>query len=1376
MSFALMGFAFVVQTVGIIPRQDFLPEEVGTVISPQMSDRHHNQPIVFDGFVILTGNAEHEVWDISDPYNPVYVSEMVSVHNSGEAESHQVTMGSIQGKYYMATTSGKGIDIWDVSIAQSPKYVAALVLPGINYGDVNNGIWGLSWQGNHLFLGATNHGLYVVDVSDPSNPFLASQVPLSQLGGLKPGPLFALGNLLCITSPKGNNGVATLDISDPIAPQLLDVINYRNNHSYIGGFYGNHAVLINPLRFYDVTSDPQHIEQVASLNVVPSEYVSFDNHKLFLGGLRGGSEGIHVFDISDLDDIQNTLNIPGRDPRWDDQFSVAIGNLIIMSDDQKVDGKYVGSVVAVAEELKDTLPPTLLYANPANGAMDIPGGGAIGLSFSDWIEFSSVDSGSFQLRKKTGEIVSGSWGWLYTTINFEPDQDLEPLTEYEIYLPSGGLTDLSGNALNEDILISFTTDASTPPRPNPQLDDIEPVYVGDSFSWSLENPDTVHQYYWFLNDRVIGAGSQVTYATDEPGRHQGCLKMYRKQGREFYFEAENTDLMGGVSIMSNNDGFSGAGYADFPGMPGDSIAITWAINLVYDDLLDVEFGYANGRTEARPLNLYVNDVLMGEVNFSPTGSWTTWGKEVLSDIALIRGENRIALVANAGSQGPNIDYLSFQGSPASIFNPGPLAHTECFVQPVNQRPSAAAPQASQRMIMRGRRIWSVNPDNNSIAALDADTHNKIAEIPVGGNPTSLAWVGAHIWVVNRDSYDISIVDPGDKTVIRTISLPLASQPTDILVSPDGKWVYVSLSVVGKVVRISPDTESITASASLGENETAPVLGGLAIDSSGQTLYVGRLISNGVEGQVYAIDCPTMTLRSTISLENKNTLDASNSARGIPNYIERIAINPAGNELWVASKQDNLMRGGFRDGNPLDHQTTVRCIISRIDLNQEMELIDDRIDIDNSERTNSIGFNDRGDFAFATLPGNNKVIFLDAYTGEQITEFAVGLVPDACLYDTVTNKLFVHNFLSRSISVLDVGPIMANKGTGSLITTTSMVEHELLEEEVLKGKRFFYDASSKRLNQSGYMSCASCHLDGGHDGNVWDFTSLGEGFRNTTDLRGRAGTKHGRLHWTGNFDEVHDFENQIRHFGAGTGLMDDDDFFHAENPLGEPKAGLSDDLDALASYITSLESVPPSPYKPSPDRYSTLASLGLTVFEENACGSCHSGVEFTDSPSGQRHDVGTAAPSSGQRIGQALTGFDTPTLKGLWNTAPYLHDGSAHTIEEAVLAHRDIEIAEEDLDALVQFLLELDETDIAHAGPYDPAHIFQLYPNPVTHDRLFIRVADNLEVEWNIYAADGRLIKTGSGNTVDLQSVRNGIYVVEVVTSLNRHTGKIIISR
>ena len=70
-----------------------------------------------------------------------------------------------------------------------------------------------------------------------------------------------------------------------------------------------------------------------------------------------------------------------------------------------------------------------------------------------------------------------------------------------------------------------------------------------------------------------------------------------------------------------------------------------------------------------------------------------------------------------------------------------------------------------------------------------------------------------------------------------------------------------------------------------------------------------------------------------------------------------------------------------------------------------------------------------------------------------------------------------------------------------------------EPDRAAGKQLFYDARDTRLAREGYMSCASCHNDGGGDGRVWDLTGMGEGLRNTVSLRGQRGMAQGFLHWS-----------------------------------------------------------------------------------------------------------------------------------------------------------------------------------------------------------------------------------------------------------------------
>src|SRR5262249_38074132 len=121
------------------------------------------------------------------------------------------------------------------------------------------------------------------------------------------------------------------------------------------------------------------------------------------------------------------------------------------------------------------------------------------------------------------------------------------------------------------------------------------------------------------------------------------------------------------------------------------------------------------------------------------------------------------------------------------------------------------------------------------------------------------------------------------------------------------------------------------------------------------------------------------------------------------------------------------------------------------------------------------------------------------------------------------------------------------------------------------------------------------------------------------------------------------------------------------------AGRSADLDALAAYVNSLDKVSRSPFRKVDGTLSSDAALGEAIFKTRNCQQCHGGREFSDSalfvqtapnlpaPPASPHDVGTGAGE--KRLTFDNTRFDTPTLKGVWQTAPYLHNGSAATLED-----------------------------------------------------------------------------------------------------------------
>ena len=444
----------------------------------------------------------------------------------------------------------------------------------------------------------------------------------------------------------------------------------------------------------------------------------------------------------------------------------------------------------------------------------------------------------------------------------------------------------------------------------------------------------------------------------------------------------------------------------------------------------------------------------------------------------------------------------------------------------------------------------------------------------------------------------------------------------------------------------------------------------------------------------------MAISETILLAHSNAPDTEASARGIPNYLGGLAIAPDGLSGWVPSKQDNIARGTLRDGNPLTHESTVRAIASFLDMTSGngSELLANRLDYNNAGVVSQAAFGKYGNYVFMSLETNREVVMVDAYARTIIGRINVGLAPQGLTVSDDGLTLYVHNFTERSVSIVDISKLITGKASSvNGVTTVDVVSNEALASDVLLGKQLFYDAADSRLASESYVSCASCHNEGDDDGRVWDFTGFGEGLRNTISLVGRGGAEHGPLHWTANFDEFHDFEGQIRSFAGGTGLMDTADFNNTSDPLGLPKAGLSSDLDALAAYLQSLGSFGDSPHRESDGSLTTSAENGKLIFETENCVACHSGQGFTDSSSLQRHDVGTIQPHSGQRIGGTLDGFDTPTLRGLWATAPYLHDGSAATVADAISAHANVNLSASDLADLEAYLLQIDDNEAAPNG-------------------------------------------------------------------------------
>lgn len=647
---------------------------------------------------------------------------------------------------------------------------------------------------------------------------------------------------------------------------------------------------------------------------------------------------------------------------------------------------------------------------------------------------------------------------------------------------------------------------------------------------------------------------------------------------------------------------------------------------------------------------------------------------------------------------PGIYYVS-----VTVTDDRGIERSDSIVQAVHLPLTAHAPAASSTIAVETHaaghpRVWVVNQDNNSVSAFDAVTNGRVAQIAVGNAPRTVAVApNGRIWVANKRSASISVIDPTSLTIAQTIALPRGSQPFGIAFSPVDGAAFVVLEGTGKLMKLDPATGADVGSVAIGANPRH-----VSIAADGQRIYVSRYISPALAGEstatvqtvgagaeVVLVDAASMTITRTIKLAHSNRFDFESQGRGIPNYLGPAVISPDGTHAWIPSKQDNVARGMLRDGFPLDFQNTVRAVTSRLNLATGVEDATARIDHDNASLASALAFDARGVYMFVALETSREIAVISAHGGWQVFRIDVGRAPQGIA--VVGNRLFVDNFMDRTVGIYDLAPLLdTGRAELPLITVPSTITTEKLTAQVLKGKQLFYDARDPRLARDRYLSCATCHNDGGHDGRVWDLTGFGEGLRNTTSLRGRSGMAHGFLHWSANFDEVQDFEGQIRSLSGGTGLMSDAAYFAQtrSQPLGTAKAGVSADLDALAAYVASLSTSDASPYRAAGGGLTTTAIRGRTLFENNGCASCHSGANFTSSANATLLDVGTIKPSSGLRLGGPLTGIDPPTLRDVWATAPYLHDGSASTIEAAIAAHTSLDLDASDLTELADYVRQI----------------------------------------------------------------------------------------
>ncbi len=164
----------------------------------------------------------------------------------------------------------------------------------------------------------------------------------------------------------------------------------------------------------------------------------------------------------------------------------------------------------------------------------------------------------------------------------------------------------------------------------------------------------------------------------------------------------------------------------------------------------------------------------------------------------------------------------------------------------------------------------------------------------------------------------------------------------------------------------------------------------------------------------------------------------------------------------------------------------------------------------------------------------------------------------------------------------------------------------------------------RQSEGAPLACASCHPEGREDGRVWDFEAIGP--RRTQNISGGiVGTEP--FHWGG---ELTGFSHLV------------DEVFVSRMGAIPPSP---DRIASLSRYIDSI----PAPIAPQAADNGAVAR-GQELFNAAGvnCTACHSGEKLTNNAT---MDVGTGGP------------VQVPSLVGVWDRSPLLHDGCADSLEQ-----------------------------------------------------------------------------------------------------------------
>jgi len=546
----------------------------------------------------------------------------------------------------------------------------------------------------------------------------------------------------------------------------------------------------------------------------------------------------------------------------------------------------------------------------------------------------------------------------------------------------------------------------------------------------------------------------------------------------------------------------------------------------------------------------------------------------------------------------------------------------------------------------GRRLYVACEASDSVVVVDVPQRKKIGEIPVGRQPHDVTFSpdGATAYVSNRLDDSVSVIDVRQERV--TATLPVGDEPHGLLTDPQGAFLYV--------LNTSADSISVIDTRSLQEVRRLVASRNpwsLSLAPDGRHLLVSNNLSRFVKLRAEPLSEVTMIDTERQQVTHRFEVPASNLLQGL-------AWHPQGAfAITTLNRTKNLVpMTRLMQGWTITNGLGILWADGQVDqvlLDEPSLCFPDPADV---------AFTPDGRRALVTSSGSNRVAVVDvtklvtlltqasAHERERVfpnhlgkpTEFVIKHIetehsPRGVLVTPDGRLAIVTNALDDSLSVID----METLGPATRIDLGGPREIT----QARWGEQLFHSADIAFQRQ---FSCHSCHPDGHVDGLTYDIEPDGIGIApvDNRTLRGILDTAP--FKWSGLNPSLQ------RQCGPRLAV-----FFTRIDPF------TPDELEALDNYIRRIPR-PPNRYRPLGAELTDAQRRGKFLFErtltndgriipmEQRCHTCHCPPLYTDRSS---HDVGTFMDFDKDKE------YDTPHLNNIYDSAPYLHNGSAATLEE-----------------------------------------------------------------------------------------------------------------